>query len=383
MARIIRRSRPGTATNGTRTEQSRQPAMSTERRETVTLVVGDLRRFAVALLQGAGVPAGPARSVADGLVAADVEGQPSHGLMLLTMYLDRIKGGSVSTAAQGRIVSDRDGSIVIDAENALGQVTSERAVALAIERAQEHGLAAIAVRNAFHFGAAGRWARMIAEAGSVGIALSNTRPLMPAPGGAERVVGNNPMAIAVPVAGSHPVVVDLALSAGVMGRIRLAEADGQSIPEGWASDADGVPTIDPTQAIRGMLLPAGGPKGFALAAMVDILAGGLSSGAIGNDVRPLYGDPTQPYRCAHLFVAIDIARFRPLAEFGAAIAQFSDGVRTSRPAPGAQAVRMPGDRAETMRVQNAQLCPLARSTLDALLQHAQQLGVSPPPSLTG
>src|SRR5215210_878367 len=314
--------------------------------------VDSLRTFTMDLLKAVGVPMRAAHSVADGLIAADVESQPSHGLMLLTMYLDRIQGGSVSPIGEGRIVSDSGGSVVIDAENALGQVTSERAVALAIERAREHGMAAVAVRNAFHFGAAGRWARMMAEAGCVGVALSNTRPLMPAPGGAERVVGNNPLAIAVPSAGGHPVVVDLALSAGVMGKIRLAEANGESIPDGWASDVEGVPTTDPAQAIRGMLLPAGGPKGFALAAMIDILCGGLSSGAIGNEVRPLYGDPALPYRCSHFFLAVDIARFRPLDEFGAAVAQFADGIRNSRRAPGTATIRMPGDRAKQMRAPN-------------------------------
>src|SRR5687768_9194691 len=105
--------------------------MTNTRGETVAISVDDLRAFTLDLLQAAGVPAAAARSVADGLLAADMEGQPSHGLMLLTMYLDRIAGGSVSASGEGRIVSDSGGSIVIDAENALGQVTSERAVALA------------------------------------------------------------------------------------------------------------------------------------------------------------------------------------------------------------------------------------------------------------
>src|SRR3954452_4619740 len=128
--------------------------MNAEPGETPTIPVNRLRAFTIDLLQAAGVPPRSARSVADGLIAADTEGLPSHGLMLLTMYLDRIAGGSVSPAGEGRIVSDSDGSIVIDAENVLGQVTSERAVALAVERARQHGIAAVAVRNAFHFGAA-------------------------------------------------------------------------------------------------------------------------------------------------------------------------------------------------------------------------------------
>ena len=117
--------------------------MSDARSGTAAIPVDDLRTFTMDLLRAVGATPFTARSVADGLIAADLEGQPSHGLMLLTMYLDRIVGGSVSPAGPGRIVSDSGSSVVMDAENALGQVTSERAVALAIERAAQHGIAAI------------------------------------------------------------------------------------------------------------------------------------------------------------------------------------------------------------------------------------------------
>src|SRR5262249_37456303 len=149
-------------------------------------------------------------------------------------------------------------AIVIDARNALGQLTARQAVALATERAHEIGMAAVAVRNGFHFGTAGRHARTIAAQNCVGIVLSSTRPGRPAPGGAEPLVGNNPIAIALPSAGEFPVEVDMALSATAMGKIRLAAAAGQSIPVDWAVDADGNPTTDPTAAIKGMLLPAAG-----------------------------------------------------------------------------------------------------------------------------
>jgi LDH2 family malate/lactate/ureidoglycolate dehydrogenase len=119
------------------------------------------------------------------LVAADLEGIASHGVMLVPMYIDRINQGSVSPRSVGDIVSDRGAAIVIDAANALGQLTSRQAVKLAVARAREIGLAAVAVRNGFHFGTAGRYARMMAEQNCVGIVLSNTRPLMPPPGGAE------------------------------------------------------------------------------------------------------------------------------------------------------------------------------------------------------
>ena len=261
------------------------------------------------ILTAVGIAAVDARLVAADLVAADLEGIASHGVMLLPMYVERIDKGSVSRASGGEVVSDRGGAIVIDAGNALGQLTSRQAVRLAVERARELGLAAVAVRNGFHFGTAGRYARMMAEQNCVGVVLSNTRPLMPAPGGAEALVGNNPVAIALPSAGEFPAEADMALSATAMGKIRLAAAAGARIPGDWAVDSEGRPTTDPAAAIKGMLLPAAGPKGFGLAFVIDLLCGGLSDGAVGADVRPLYGDPGEPYRCAHFFLAIDAGYF--------------------------------------------------------------------------
>jgi LDH2 family malate/lactate/ureidoglycolate dehydrogenase len=322
--------------------------------------------FTVALLGRLGVPEKPAAEVAEALVAADLEGVPSHGLMLLPMYIERLAAGSVSPTSEGRIVSDRAGAVVFDAEHGLGQVTARRAVAIAIERARQHALAAVAVRNAFHFGTAGRWAALMAREGCVGMALTNTRPLMPPPGGAERLVGNNPIAIAVPSRNDEPFIVDFALSAAAMGRIRLADAAGERIPEGWACDAAGVPTTDPAVAIAGMLLPVGGPKGFGLAMMVDLLAGGLSTGAVGHEVRPLYGDASLPYACAQFFLAIDIGAFRPADEYAAVTGAFVERVRAARPAPGFRQVKAPGDPAILARRAAGSQVSLDAATLTAL-----------------
>lgn len=341
----------------------------------------ELRMLAQALLAKAGTPAPYAGLVAEALVDADIEGLGSHGLMLLPMYLERIEKGSVDAGASGRIVIDTGSRVTIDADNALGHVTAEKAAALAIERARTHGLAAVAVRNAFHFGAAGRFARKIALAGQIGIVMANTRPLLPAPGGAERVVGNNPLAIAVPTAG-EPLVLDLAMSAGAMGKIRLAEGRGEPIPEGWAATADGLPTTDAAEAIKGMLLPAAGAKGFGLAVMVDLLAGGLSAGAIGDAVRPLYGDLSQPYASANLFLAIEIEGFRQLDEFETAATGFADRIRGSKTARGAAPVRMPGDRAAKAHRDFDGSCRIAPATLEALRAAATRLDVAFPSSLS-
>jgi LDH2 family malate/lactate/ureidoglycolate dehydrogenase len=352
--------------------------MPAARAAAVETVLVDATRLAAAVADvfvALGLAPKDARIVAEDLVMADLEGIGSHGVMLLPMYVDRLLQGSVAKHRHGEIVSDRGTAIVIDAGHALGQLTARQAVGLAVSRAKEIGAGIVGVRNAFHFGTAGRYARLIAEQNCVGVVMSNTRPLMPAPGGAEAMTGNNPLAIALPSAGSHPVEVDMALSATAMGKIRLAASAGQSIPNGWAVDAQGAPTTDPAEAIKGMLLPAAGPKGFGLAFVIDLLCGGLSSGAIGAEVRPLYGDPALPYRCSQLFLAIDVGHFPAAETFAARMQDQAARVSASKRAPGVDRIYTPGELAHATRHANGETCTLSRQTLDSLGAAAARAGL--------
>lgn len=339
------------------------------------IAVAALTTFVAGVLVKAGVPAAGAHTVAEALVAADLEGVASHGVMLLPMYVDRLAAGSVAKTVVAEVVHDAGSAVVLDAGHALGQVTSQQAIDLLRERTPRHGLASVAVRNAFHFGAAGYWARRLAAAGCVGIAMCNTRPLMPAPGGAERLVGNNPLAIALPAADGEPLVLDMALSASAMGKIRLAESAGRAIPEGWAVDAEGRPTTDPAAAIKGMLLPAAGPKGFGLALMIDLLSGGLSGGAVGSEVQPLYGDPAVPYDCAHLFIGIDPARFGVAEAFAERVRAIAAEVRESRPAAGFERVYAPGDLERERRIASGATCAVAGDVVEKLVACGRAFGV--------
>src|SRR5262249_22443037 len=322
-----------------------------------------------------GIAASDAEVVAADLVAADLEGIASHGLMLVAMYVERINKGSVSRRSAGEVVSDRGGAIVIDAGNALGQLTSRQAVKLAVARAREIGLATVAVRNGFHFGTAGRYARLIAQQNCVGIVLSSTRPLMPPPGGAEALVGNNPIAIALPSPRDLPLEADMALSATAMGKIRLAAAAGEAIPADWAVDAQGRPTTDPVAAIKGMLLPAAGPKGFGLAFAIDLLCGGLSDGAVGADVRPLYGDPAEPYRCSHFFLAIHAGHFPVRERFAERVRDPAMRVGQSKGGPGAERVYARGELVWATRKESGGLCRLDAPTLRSLIDTAARVGL--------
>lgn len=338
-----------------------------------------LRDFVAQLFRAAGAPEQAASVVADGLVEADLMGLRSHGVMLADMYIERLRKGSVSNAESAVTVSSRQGAVVLDAGHALGHVTGQQAMDIAVAKSREFAAGIVSVRHGFHFGAAGRYARQAAEAGCVGIAMCNTRPLMPAPGGAERAVGNNPLAIAVPTDGDIPIVLDMATSEAAMGKIRMAEKAGETIPESWAVTARGTRTSDPAEAIKGMLLPSGGAKGFGLSFMIDLMCGLLSQGAIGPQVQPLYGDYANPYDCSHLFIAVDVAHFCDLREFKkqatAAAARIRDGAR----APGVAELFAPGE-IEWRRAQKADgVVTLDEPVAAMLARYAGELGVPSTP----
>lgn len=340
-----------------------------------------LRSTIAAMFAKAGLSEAASGKLADVLVDADVHGVGSHGTMLVPLYVERIRAGSVSTAESAEVVSDHGAVAVLDAHNALGQLTSIQAMELAVQKARSFGLGAVAVRHAFHFGRGARYVEAAAKEGLIGVALSNTRPLMPAPGGKTPVVGNNPVAVGFPRAGEDPLVIDLALAQSSMGAIRLAAQEARSIPPGWATDTQGRPTTDPQEAIAGMLLPAGGHKGFALALAVEVLTGVLAGGAIGPEVRGLYSTPSEPYDCSHLFVALAVDVFDERDRFGARLEELcswmtaggSDDVACSGTGSGP---RLPGEAAKRAAQESERLgVELAASVMEELLRAARELSV--------
>lgn len=342
----------------------------------------DLIAFVSRIFVAAGLTETAASTVADGLVQADLDGLPSHGVMLVDLYVERLRGGSVTTAETASQVSDRGPCVVLDAGHALGHLTGDQSIDIAIARAKQHGVGIVAVRHGFHFGTARRYAVRAADQGCVGIAMCNTRPLMPPIGGAERVVGNNPIAIAVPSEEPIPLVLDMATSEAAMGKVRMAEKAGQPIPATWAVQNDGSPTTDPKQAIAGMLLPAAGPKGFGLAFMIDLMCGLLSGGASGEGVSPLYGDPAIPYDCSHLFIAIDVGHFCELSRFRSQAAAAAQRIRGGKRAPGVSQLFSPGEPEWRTRQSANRRIKLDRAVARTLVNVAQGLNISAEPLLS-
>lgn len=332
-----------------------------------TVPVDMLTETVSRIFTATGLSAQASRVVAESLVDADCRGIPSHGAMLVPMYVQRLRAGSVSLEEAAEVVADHGAVAALDGRHALGQLTGDQAMRIAVDKAKRFGIGAVTVRHAFHFGGAFRYVLTAAEQGCVGIAAANTRPLMPAPGGAAPVVGNNPLSLAAPVPGRTPIVLDMALSEAALGKIRIAAAEGRTIPGSWSTDGDGVPTTDPAAALAGMLLPAGGPKGYGLAVMVDVLTGVVSGGAFGAGVSGLYADTAVHNDCAHFFLALDPAAFGPPKEFAERMRAFTDAIAASPIAAGTERVYLPGEL-EALRHDRAlrdgvPLEPAVRATL--------------------
>lgn len=341
--------------------------------------VADLTAFVTGLFAAAGLSDRAAERVAGALMEAEIAGKTSHGLILAEANLRRLVAGSMTTAERADIVSERGATVTMDAADMNGLLAAEHAMDVAIAKARDLGISAVAVRRAYHFGVAGRYAKMAADAGCIGIAMCNTRVVASAPGGADRLVGTNPLAIAIPTAGEPAILLDMATSEGSVGKIRHAIAAGEAIPEGWALDPDGRPTTDPVAALKGTMQPLGGAKGFGLALAIDLMAGLLATGGWGPALGKMQGDPSGPYNASLLFVAIDVEHFRDLEGFMAEADDAARRVRTSRPAAGSAGVMTPGERSyRTMRANDGTLT-LAPRLVRTLAGLARVLGVAAPP----
>ena len=346
----------------------------------VSADVSEMTTFVAALFNAAGLDEDAALRVSNALIEADLSGRGSHGVLQAGGYLARLIAGTMSTASKPEIVSESGGTVVLDAADMEGHLAAEEAMKIAVAKAQEFGISAVSVRRGFHCGVAGRYVRMAAEQGCAAFAMCNTKPVMAAPGGAERLVGTNPIAIGFPVEGETPVVLDMATTAGTIGGIRQKLAAGQSLPETWALDSDGNPTIDAATALDGFLLPAGGAKGFGMSFVIDLLTGALATGGWGPTLGEMNGD--KPYNASFLFIALDINRFRPLAGFMGDARDGVERIRKSKKAAGTDRLVVPGERSAEAIATNDGTIPVSPVVAKVLAVRAAELGVPLPSFLT-
>lgn len=333
----------------------------------------DLRACTRAVFAAAGLPDGDAAIVADSLVEADLRNVRSHGVMRVPVYLRGIERGSIAPRPEVQVVVDGGAVAVVDGGGGMGQVGAQRAMALAIERAAAHGIGVVGLRASNHCGAMAYWAQMAAAEGCIGLAITNAGINMAPTGGRDRLVGNNPIAIAVPTRRDWPMVLDMATSVAAGGKLDMAAIRNEPIPLGWALDGDGQPTTDPRAARAGSLVPVGGPKGYGLSVMLDVLAGVLTGARYGAGL----GMPGS----GQYFQAIKVERFLPLTEFHDRMDAVIDQLHGSALAPGASRVYVAGEIEADIRAKRlAEGIPLEQPILDDLEQAAAAANIDNRPS---
>lgn len=342
------------------------------------VVEDELRGFAREVLGAAGLAPVDAGAAADGLVAANLRGVDSHGVLRLIQYADSLARGEVNPRPDVRVVERRRATALVDADGGYGFRPALLAMDTAVEIAGEAGIALVGVRASHHFGMAARYALRAAGSGMVGVVMTNSLPVLAAPGGARPVVGNNPLAFGVPrPAPAEPLVLDMALSETAFGRIRLAAAEGREIPLGWALDGRGRPTTDAAEALAaGSLAPIGSHKGYGLAVVTELLAGVLTGSPFGVD-SDAHGH--RAGGVGHVMIALDPAAFVSPEAFAAGVGALEAQIRAAPLAEGGDAVFLPGEiEARTARHRAAEGVPVSSELTAKLRALAVRLGVEPP-----
>jgi LDH2 family malate/lactate/ureidoglycolate dehydrogenase len=289
--------------------------------------------------------------------------------------VQQIERGHVIPAADGHIVSESGGCMLYDGEHRIGQHISDLCCGHAVRLAKAHGISMVVARESNHFGAAAFWGQKIAAAGQIGIIMCDASPIVPPWQAKETRLGTNPICMALP----GPWLLDMATTTVAANRIFKAAINNQpTIPPGWAMDREGVPTTDTLTALNGLIMPLGGYKGSGLAMMVEILCAGLSGGAMCTEIGGIRIEE-RLVRTNQTFVAIDIARFMPVADFTARVERLVERVKSAKPAAGYDEVLVAGDpewRTEAERLREG--IPLGKGTWQSLLDTAQKYGVSVP-----
>lgn len=266
----------------------------------------ELVSLACAALERAGAHAKMARAAAEHVVRAEEQGLPTHGMSRIPFYAGMLRNGRADGAARPFLKSERGAACLIDNADALPYESCAWAVDEAIVRARRNGIGIAGITNSAHCGVLGIHLAPVAQAGMAGIAFTNSPAAIPAWGGRKALFGTNPVAFVFPRKDAEPLVIDLALTTVVRGKIMLAMQKGERIPEGWAMDRNGKPTTDPREAIEhGSLYPIGGAKGAMLALAFELMCAALTGSAIGPEADSFFAEQGNRPRIGQAFLAID------------------------------------------------------------------------------
>jgi L-2-hydroxycarboxylate dehydrogenase (NAD+) len=363
----------------------------TETDEIIYVPADILQRFVAQVFVALGTPPDDADICAEVLIASDLRGIESHGVGRLKVYYDRIRAGVQHVKTEIEIVQETETTAVVDGHHGMGAVIATRSMRLAMDKARQYGLGAIAVRNSTHFGIAGYYPLMAAREGMMGLAMTNARPVVPPTFGAEPMLGTNPIAFAAPSDMEFPFCFDGATSVVSRGKIEVLARAEEPVPESWVIDTAGKPLTDAKDILRrlargtALLLPPGGAgealggyKGYDLATVVEILSASLCDGAFMKDLLGFAPDGSRrPYMLGHFFLAIDIEHFIPLEVSKRITGQIMRALQDARKAPGQDRIYVAGEKEhERQKLVRERGIPVNRNLRRDLQTLRDELGIA-------
>lgn len=326
--------------------------------------------------------------IADVFLAAELRGHSSHGMLRIKDYYELWKAKRINTDPHVKIVHESPSTAVVDGDNAVGMVSARRSMEIAIEKAKNAGTGWVATRNSNHFGIAGYYAMMALEYDMIGICLTNANPLVAPTFSISRMMGTNPIAVAIPAMKQPAFVADFATTPVARGKLAVSEKKGEKVPFGFVQDKNGAPSDDPTiLKSGGSMLTLGGDrvhgshKGYCLSSIVDIFSAVFSGANFGPFVPPSVAylpvlDKKVGEGTGHFFGALRIDAFQPANEFKLKMDEWIETFRSSKPAQGQDCVLIPGDperEAEERNMRDGIM--LVPAIKDDLVGIAKQLGI--------
>lgn len=268
--------------------------------------IDEIRSVSETALLAHGANPNAAQIMADAISWAEARGNRICGLYYLDSYCKQLRSGRINAAATPMLHREKPAVLKVVADDGFAQVAFDAALEQAASMVAENGIASVNIGRSHTCTALGWFTERAAERGMIAIGMTNASPIVAPPGGSKRVIGTNPIAFAVPDgAGGVAFAFDQATTAVTLGAVNMAKEAGRPIPEGWAVDAEGRATTDPDAALKGSLLSAGGPKGWGIGLMVEILAAGLAGGKLSKDVQPLKAPTGDPHDLSQVFILID------------------------------------------------------------------------------
>ena len=343
----------------------------------MTIKADLLRDFYYRVLLAVGTGTEEASITAEGLVDADLHGLETHGAFRIPAYVRTAKENALDPRAKPQVAWRKGAISLINGNNGWGQPAAKLAVSEIIAHAASSCIGAAGVYNCNHIGTCAYYARILARAGLVGFVTTNSEANMPPTGGAEAVLGTNPICFSAPASGGRVVVVDMATSVVAKGKIRLAAERGEAIPEGWAMDKDGCPTTDPKAALSGYLLPVGGPKGYGLALFADIFSGVLTGAEVAKNLGKMWASQLHKSGIGAFLLGIDTAPFGA-NDVSARMDKLIEMVVGAKRAEGVSKIYLPGEIEEsTAERQRREGIAVSAPVLASLNKVANELGVAP------